>query len=56
MRKLYEGCWRDNLHSIWVGQELYRPGNSSEVFRGILEKNLRPVYDSAMRQGYELWK
>ena len=56
IRKLYEGCWRDNLHSIWAGQELYRPGNSSEVFRGILEKNMRPVYDSAMRQGYELWK
>lgn len=56
IHKLYEGCWKDNLHSIWAGQELYRPGNSREVFRNILEKNMRPVYDSAMRQGYEVWR
>ena len=53
---LYEGCWRDNLHSIWAGQELYRPGNSKESFITILEKNMQPVYDSARRQGYEIWK
>ena len=55
IHKLYDSCWRDNLHSIWAGQELYRPGNSREVFDNILEKNMRPVYDSAMRQGYEVW-
>lgn len=54
--KLYEGCWRDNLHSIWAGQELYRPGNTREEFKQILKKNMRPVYDSAKRQGYEVWK
>ena len=53
--KLFEGCYRDNLHSIWAGQELYRPGNSREVFYNTLQKNMRPVYDSARRQGYELW-
>ena len=56
IHKLYEGCWRDNLHSIWAGQELYRPGNSREEFNRILKKNMRPVYDSAKRQGYEVWK
>lgn len=55
IRKLYEGCWRDNLHSIWAGQELYRPGNSKEAFKAILQKNMQPIYDSAMRQGYEVW-
>ncbi len=55
IHKLYEACWRDNLHSIWAGQELYRPGNSKEEFEAILNKNMRPVYDSAMRQGYEVW-
>ena len=53
--RLYEACWRDNLPSIWAGQELYRPGNTREVFDNILAKNMRPVYDSAMRQGYEVW-
>jgi hypothetical protein len=55
IHKLYEGCWRDNLHSIWAGQELYRPGNTKETFESILEKNMLPVYDSARRQGYEIW-
>ena len=56
IHKLYEGCFRDNLHSIWAGQELYRPGNTRETFESILEKNMLPVYDSARRQGYEIWK
>ena len=55
LHKLFEGCYRDNLHSIWASQELYRPGNSREVFYNTLQKNMRPVYDSARRQGYELW-
>ena len=56
IHKLYEGCFRDNLHSIWAGQELYRPGNSKEEFGEILRKNMQPVYDSARRQGYEIWQ
>lgn len=55
IHKLYESCFRDNMHSIWAGQELYRKGNSRDEFYQILEKNMRPVYDSARRQGYEVW-
>lgn len=55
IRKLYEACYRDNLHSIWANQELYRRGNSQNEFICILEKNMRPVYDSAKRQGYQVW-
>ncbi|MBO4495291.1 MAG: HNH endonuclease [Clostridiales bacterium] len=53
---LYEKCYKDNLHSIWATQELYRKGNTKNEFCNILEKNMRPVYDSAYRQGYSLWK
>lgn len=56
IRKLYEACYKDNLHSIWANQELYRGGNSDVEFYGILEKNMRPVYDSARRQGYDVWE
>ena len=56
IRKLYEACYRDNLHSIWANQELYHEGNSDVEFYGILEKNMRPVYDSAKRQGYDVWE
>ncbi len=55
IHRLYELCYRDNLHCIWAGQELYRDGNSRADFYNILEKNMKPVYDSARRQGYELW-
>ncbi|WP_206426595.1 HNH endonuclease domain-containing protein [Clostridium sp. E02] len=55
IRKKYEACYRDNLHSIWANQELYRKGNSKEEFYNILEKNMQPVYDSARRQGYQIW-
>ena len=55
IHSLYQKCWRDNLHSIWAGQELYRVGNTKEQFCSVLEKNMRPIYDSARRQGYELW-
>lgn len=30
----------DRVHKLWDG---------------ILEKNMQPVYDSARRQGYEIW-
>lgn len=55
IHKLFEACYRDNLHSIWAGCELYRKGNTKEEFFCILEKNMQPVYDSARRQGYEVW-
>ena len=55
MHRLYEKCYKDNLHSIWANQELYIPGNTKEQFFNILEKNMRPIYDSARRQGYQMW-
>lgn len=56
IHKKFEACYRDNLHSIWAANELYRKGNSREKFCNILKENMRPVYDSARRQGYEIWK
>ena len=55
LHKRFEACYKDNLHSIWAGQELYRAGNTKDVFFNILEKNMLPIYDSARRQGYEVW-
>lgn len=28
IKNVYEACYRDNLHSIWANQELYRKWNS----------------------------
>ena len=55
IHKKFEECYRDNLHSIWAGRELYRKGNSKDEFDVILQKNMQPIYDSARRQGYEIW-
>ena len=54
--KLYEKCYKDNIHSIWASEELYIKGNSRNIFYRILEKNMRPIYDSARRQGYQMWE
>ena len=43
IHKLFESCYRDNLHSIWAGQELYRKGNSKDEFFGILWVFHQPV-------------
>lgn len=56
IRKRYEACYRDNLYSIWANRELYRPGNSKEEFFNTLEKNMKPTYDAARRQGYQMWE
>lgn len=56
LQKLYKHCYKDNLHSIWAVQELYRKGNLLTEFINILGKNMQPIYDSARRQGYEIWQ
>ena len=56
IHRLFEDCYRDNLHSIWAERELYRKGNTKDEFYNILQKNMQPLYDSARRQGYEPWK
>ena len=56
VRSRFEKCYRDNIHSIWAETELFKPGNSKKEFVNILQKNMQPVYDSARRQGYEVWK
>ena len=56
VRGQFEKCRRDNLNAIWATETLYVEGNSGERFRDILEHNLRPLYESAKLQGYELWK
>ncbi len=54
IHKRFESCFKDNLHSIWGG-ELYKKGKTEEEFFNMLRKNMEPVYDSAMRQGYQVW-
>lgn len=52
----FEKCRRYNLNAIWAAECLYIPKNSEEQFVNILEHNLKPVYDAAKLQGYDLWR
>ena len=55
VRNQFEKCRRDNLNAIWAAETLYVEGNSEGQFKNILEHNLKPLYESAKLQGYELW-
>ncbi len=54
--KKFDKCRRNNLNAIWAIEALYIPGNTAEQFVGILEHNMRPIYESARLQGYDTWK
>ena len=56
VRGQFERCRRDNLNAIWATETLYVEGNSEGQFKNILEHNLKPLYESAKLQGYELWR
>lgn len=56
IRALFLKCRKDNLHALWASEELYVLGNSHSDFIARLESGIRPVYEAAKRQGYEMWE
>jgi hypothetical protein len=52
----FEKCRRDNLNAIWATENLYIEGNTKTEFTNIIGHYLKPLYDSALLQGYSLWK
>lgn len=56
VRKKFELCKANNLNSVWAIEKLYIPGNSFEQFKNILEHYMHPIYDSAVLQGYRIWR
>ena len=56
LQKKFEKSRRHNLNSIWASESLYIKGNTEEQFINILKHNLKPVYDAAQLQGYDLWR
>lgn len=55
LEKLFDDCKINNLNSIWANEKLYVRSNTKEVFVGVLEENLKPIYESAKLQGYRMW-
>lgn len=55
IRTTFLKCQRDNLVMPWSLEELYVQQQEAQ-FKIILERNLRPIYDSAKMQGYKVWR
>ena len=49
-------CKQHNLNSIWPLEELYIQKIEKERFFNVLYGRLHPIYESAMTQGYDIWK
>lgn len=56
LEKKFNKCRQNNLNAIWAAETLYIPGNSVLQFVNILEHNMKPIYDAARLQGYDIWK
>lgn len=52
---LFALCQRDNLNSLWATENLYIENISISRFLGVLEDRLKPVYEAARMQGYNVW-
>lgn len=51
----FENCRKYNLNAVWAVENLYISGNSDMQFINILSHNLKPIYESAQLQGYDIW-
>lgn len=56
LRRILDGCRKDNLNAIWASETLYIAGNTDVEFKNILRHNMRTLYESAEIQGYSIWK
>lgn len=52
----FEKCRKNNMNAIWASETLYIAGNSDTQFMNILSHNLKPIYEAAQLQGYDMWK
>lgn len=52
----FEKCRKNNVNAIWASEILYIAGNSDIQFMNILSYNLKPIYEAAQLQGYDMWK
>jgi len=51
----FKRCYKNNLNNDWALNQLYVRDINYYLFHDVLSDNLKPVYDSAMNQGFELW-
>lgn len=52
----FKKCRKNNINAIWASETLYIAGNSETQFLNILSHNLKPIYEAAQLQGYDIWR
>lgn len=52
----FEKCRKNNINAIWASENLYIAGNTEIQFANILSRNLKPLYEAAQLQGYDIWR
>ncbi len=55
LRKQFEKCKNQNLYASWALNELYCEDITKEHFSNVLDHYMKPIYESALLQGYKIW-
>lgn len=53
---LFEECRKDNLNEDWEQNELYNSYNNYKSIKTLLEKKIKPLWDTASMQGFQPWR
>lgn len=56
LRKSFESCKNHNLFAAWALEDLYSEKITFNQFSSVLEHHMKPIYEAAELQGYEVWK
>lgn len=55
IRILFKKCQRDNLNEDWERNELYQSNLYDPSARSLMEKKVKPLWDTALMQGFRPW-
>lgn len=54
VKRNFDDCNPDFMRCNW-NDELFKEGNNDEEFFNILQRNMKPIYDSAHNQKFDIW-
>lgn len=52
----FDKCQNRYLNSMWANTELYNRNHDLAEFGSILSENMKPIYNSAKIQGFDVWR
>lgn len=55
VKENFQRCLKNNLNNDWALQSLYVKDCNYYLFHDVLLENLKPLYDAALDQGFDIW-